>query len=1109
MQETPASPFFRWRDRRVRLLAAALFIAYAYFFQGGGWNQNTRFALTRAIVEQQTLRIDSTARAEGRLITGDFAERDGHLYSDKAPGASLAAVPAVALASYATANPPSPAEVTLLGYVATLATSAVPTALAALLLGACAEALGASAAGALLAVGVFALGSPAWAYATLLWGSAMATACLMGAFAAALALRARPGGNENRDAGLGLVVGLCGGWATLTEYPAAVPAAILAALAVTSVWSEPGRRKPVLMGVAAGAVLTAALLAMYNSAAFGSAFTLGYARIRAFEGMRQGLFGVTRPRAEVLGEILFGAYRGLGRLAPALLLGPLGLWSLTRNPGHRAPSLAAALIAAYYVLLNASYAYWDGGWSYGPRHMAPALPFLAMGLAPLWDRATHDQRRALLGLSAWGAALAFVAVSTTAQPSESVRAPVSELLWPSFARGDLALNRQSLLQPETVAVRDPTNHAWNFGERFGLSGHLSLVPLLLAWSLLYSAARRREDPASSAERTDPLPSEAPPAPAPPRTPPVTPSPRAAAEPPSPAEVLARIEAWLTPRRTVAVAAGLLLVWSGLAWHSAAGDAPTVDEFVYPPEGIYHLRTGDFRFNPQNPPLIKLLSGALMLLRGARLDLSPQWRTGFGGWEPWVFSTRFMLDNRGAYHALFVEARLVNIALGALLGFFVFRWARALWGSLGAVTALAAFVACPTLLAHARLVTPDLAVTCFMFLSAYALWRWTGSPSRQTAAVFGACVGLSFASKFSAVLLGPIIVAQLWASRDALRERAIPLGRKEIGTHLALAALAALLTVDLFYGFRGLFVRLGDLRFGSDSFRALAGALPWLRLPLPDALLLGIDAKTADAARGEFSAGFLLGEWAPSGWRSFYVVSFLTKTPIGLLGLAAVALTHWRGDTDDAREERRRTITLAAPAVAFITLSTLFFYRVNYGVRYLLPLFPALYVLCGRVATLARRSAWVAPTSAALLLWGMLSSWSAHPSYLPYVNEVLGGPELAYQSFVDSNVDWGQDLRRLAAWTRARRIDRVHLAYFGHVDPAIYGLAYVPLRAGERPDGVVAVSASQLQGIGYPSTYEQPGRVIPVGRDDFAWLRSRPPTAVIGHSIFVYDLRAGR
>ena len=81
-------------------VAAVLGVAYAYFYQGGGWNQNTRFALTRAVVERGQLSIDGF-----HLATGDKALRDGHYYSDKAPGAAWLAVPAYALARAAMKDP--------------------------------------------------------------------------------------------------------------------------------------------------------------------------------------------------------------------------------------------------------------------------------------------------------------------------------------------------------------------------------------------------------------------------------------------------------------------------------------------------------------------------------------------------------------------------------------------------------------------------------------------------------------------------------------------------------------------------------------------------------------------------------------------------------------------------------------------------------------------------------------------------------------------------------------------------------------------------------------------------------------------------------------------
>jgi hypothetical protein len=64
-------------------LFALVFVGYAYFYQAGGWNQNSRFDLTRAIVERGTLIIDRYEKN-----TGDESRRDGHYYTDKAPGVS-------------------------------------------------------------------------------------------------------------------------------------------------------------------------------------------------------------------------------------------------------------------------------------------------------------------------------------------------------------------------------------------------------------------------------------------------------------------------------------------------------------------------------------------------------------------------------------------------------------------------------------------------------------------------------------------------------------------------------------------------------------------------------------------------------------------------------------------------------------------------------------------------------------------------------------------------------------------------------------------------------------------------------------------------------------
>lgn len=466
------------------LVPAALFATYAYFYQAGGWNQNSRFALIRAIVEHGTVRIDDTVEHDGRLVTGDLARHRGHFYSDKAPGLALAAVPAVAFARAFVGDPISRRSLAMLSYVATLAVAALPAVVAVLLLFSLARALGAGSAGAAFAAATFGIGTPQWCYATLLFGHALSSACLVAAFAAAVAL-ASVRENPRREKLLAAGAGGAVGWAIITEYPAAVPGAIIGLFALSGAWSgDLARRVRIGMGFGAGVFACLLVLAAYNIAAFDTPFAIGYANVQGFMGMHKGVLGVTYPKANVLIEILLGSHRGLLPLAPVLAFAPIGFVELIRSSASRRAGIAALAIVLYYVLFNAAYVYWDGGWSYGPRHMSPALPFACLALSPLWMRARSRGRAMLVAIALYGAVLAFVAVSTTAQPPEEVASPVADLLWPAFARGELSLNHQAIFEPAVSRNRDPATHAWNVGEKFGLIGHVSLAPLLLVWGLL-------------------------------------------------------------------------------------------------------------------------------------------------------------------------------------------------------------------------------------------------------------------------------------------------------------------------------------------------------------------------------------------------------------------------------------------------------------------------------------------------------------------------------------------------------------------------------------------------------------------------------------------------
>lgn len=459
-------------------LLAALFVSYAYFFQGGGNNQNSRLDLTRAIAERGTLAIDPYHEN-----CADKSFVKGHYYSNKSPGQPILAVP-VFLAGRPIlraigVDPETLGGVTTLTYFGTLLTCALPTALAALALAWVALQLGSSPGGALFSAITFGIGTPIWAYATLFWGHALATACLVFALAAAVALR-RP---KAPPFALGLAVGAAAGWATVTEYSAAPAAPILAGLAVAAVWrSGPSRRAWAAAGIAVGGGLCLAVILGYQLAAFGSPFVTPMRPY--FDAASARAFVI--PSLRALSHLLLSSVHGLLPLSPVLALAPVGFLLFPR--GHRGVAAAAAGVVVAVLLIIASFRAPGGGWGYGPRYVALAFPFLCLPLALLWTR-THPALRVVLGAAAaYGIAVTFIAVSVDPQPPEFLSPPVSRFLWPAFRDGDVSLNYQSLFEgkidwPYQFRGGVHPHQAWNLGEKLGLRGHLSLVPLLVVWIL--------------------------------------------------------------------------------------------------------------------------------------------------------------------------------------------------------------------------------------------------------------------------------------------------------------------------------------------------------------------------------------------------------------------------------------------------------------------------------------------------------------------------------------------------------------------------------------------------------------------------------------------------
>ncbi len=464
-------------DHSVRKLSLWLFfglvITYGYFVQTIDNAQVvTRLGLTVSLIEDQRLTIDRFEK-----YTKDKSPINGHYYTDKPPGLSLLALPTVAVVrgmvslsghDPASMSPDGPtAAFKIYAYAATLGTVGVLTALAAVMVLRVALALGIALEGALFGALAFGLGTPAFGWATAFFGHAATGGLLFLAFGTIVLSVADDIGFAPFMRRLG-VVGLLLGLAVSVEIISAVAGAALGVFALVVA----GQRWRWSGGVAAslalvlGGLIGVAPLLIYDTLAFGSPLNTGYANVVGFPGMNVGFFGISAPNPGVIGALLFGAYRGLLPLAPVLILVPVGLWGMIREPRRRGAALVCLAVGLSYLAINSGYYYWDGGAATGPRYLVPTLPFAGLALACVWSMGRFI-KPVCLTLLLLSIALSTLCASVDMFAVRTIAAPVGDYLIPAFLDG---------------RIRSVTTFA-------GLGGVLSVSPLLLVWALIWTQMR--------------------------------------------------------------------------------------------------------------------------------------------------------------------------------------------------------------------------------------------------------------------------------------------------------------------------------------------------------------------------------------------------------------------------------------------------------------------------------------------------------------------------------------------------------------------------------------------------------------------------------------------
>lgn len=590
---------------------------------------------------------------------------------------------------------------------------------------------------------------------------------------------------------------------------------------------------------------------------------------------------------------------------------------------------------------------------------------------------------------------------------------------------------------------------------------------------------------------------------------------------------------MSNRITNIVATLLLTVMFVLAVGSMAGDSLTMDELAHLPAGYSYLTQKDMRLNPEHPPLMKDLAAVpLLFIKGINFPADIKaWKEDVNG--QWDFGNRFLFKSNNPADTMIFWGRIPMILMLLLLGFYLFRWTRELFGNNTSLLALSLFSFSPTFLAHGRLVTTDVAAAFGTFFATYYFLKFLKNSSLRNLFLAGIALGVAELLKFSLILLLPFFGAVVLFQVIARTQNAKGFWKdflRQVVMYVLVIAIAYVLIVYPVYYYHTwnypVEKQLSDSQFILSSFgiKPLTDITLWMiKQPVLKPIsqyCLGLFMVFQRASGG--NTGYFLGEMSAAGWKTYFPTVYGLKEPLAFFVLLLISLlaTAWKLRKFWVSPVKRTLQWLRFHLAEFAMLLFVVFYwatslrsNLNIGVRHLLPVFPfTILLVSGSIIK------WIAPSKIewlskvkialvfVLLAWQIVSVSSVYPHFLAYFNELIGGPSNGYKYVVDSNLDWGQDLKRLKTWVDENNVNRIFIDYFGGADARYYFGDKYNSWSGQRtkdqlPKGsYLAVSATLLQGgQGKPA----PGFNQPNGY--YKWLENYQPIARIGYSIFVFKI----
>ncbi|MEK7583490.1 MAG: glycosyltransferase family 39 protein [Patescibacteria group bacterium] len=558
--------------------------------------------------------------------------------------------------------------------------------------------------------------------------------------------------------------------------------------------------------------------------------------------------------------------------------------------------------------------------------------------------------------------------------------------------------------------------------------------------------------------------------------------------------------------TRSLAITIMVIATILAITSVWNDSLIVDEDPHIGAGYSYLVMQDMRLNPEHPPLAKDLAALPLLF----LDLdqtafqSKAWQTDING--QWEFGRKLIYNSGNNADLITHAAKIPMLIFFIGSAIIIFIWSRKLWGDRAALLALTLFSFSPTIMAHARFVTTDMAALFGVLSATYFFTTYLQQPTRRNFWLASVFFGIALICKFSTILLVPlfIVLALIWNYRFLLKTALV-----------IITGFVIIVWPVYFFHTRGYPPerqhRDTAQLLSVHNHQMLARGVVWAsdKPVLRAAAQYGLGLMMVQQRSTGGNTVYFKGTITNSAGSWYFPFVYFVKEPLawwGLVIIALCALILKLKSQNFKLQVLRFKIKDHLPEVAMLLWLAMYWAvsitsTLNIGVRHLLPVYPFIIMLvAGQVSQFAYRVARYALYI--LLAWYVLANLSVYPFYLTYFNQTVGGASGGHEYVVDSNLDWGQDLKRFANWTKDNNIKKIELDYFGWADQYYYlGDRFLWLNADKykseadfkarnTSDGWIAVSATYLMNE---------------SKTKYAWLYAHKPITVIGNSIFVYRI----